>query len=221
MNKDNPGWGNPSLDYLYSSAHDVILIRFVILDRRLEMTQNNPIKAIIWDMGGVILRTEDHQPREKWATKFGLSTSELSDFVFGNEISRQATIGEKPTSAIWEFVADHFSLSKQDREQFEQDFWAGDRIDEKLLDFIDTLRKEHITVLLSNAWGDARQTINERYPRWNRFDISVFSGEVKLAKPDPKIYQYLLNMLRILPQEAIFGDSWNPVSGNQTNHNGN
>ncbi len=170
------------------------------------MTEKNPIKAIIWDMGGVILRTEDHKPREKWAIKWGITESELSDFVFGNEASRSATLGEKPTSAIWEFVGHHFSLSPQDREKFEKDFWAGDRIDEKLLDYIDSLRKDHITALLSNAWGDARQTINERYPNWNRFDVSVFSAEVKMAKPEPGIYRYLLDTLRILPREAIFVD---------------
>ncbi len=170
------------------------------------MTKNNLIKAIVWDMGGVILRTEDQQPRDKWAKRFGLTLSELSDFVFGNEVSRKASIGEKPTSAIWEFVGSHFSLSQQEREIIEQDFWAGDRIDEELLDFIELLRKDHITALLSNAWGDARQTITERYPHWNRFDISIFSAEVKMVKPDPQIFHYLLSTLRILPQETIFID---------------
>ena len=170
------------------------------------MTKNNLIKAIVWDMGGVILRTEDQQPRDKWAKRFGLTLSELSDFVFGNDVSRKASIGEEPTSAIWEFAGSHFSLSQHEREIFEQDFWAGDRIDEELLDFIELLRKDHITALLSNAWGDARQTITERYPRWNRFDVSIFSAEVKLVKPDPQIFHYLLNTLRILPQETVFID---------------
>jgi epoxide hydrolase-like predicted phosphatase len=170
------------------------------------MLKKNRIKAIAWDMGGVILRTEDPNPREKWARRFGISLTALTDFVFGNDISRQASVGEKPTSAIWEYVANHFSLTPQDRELFEQDFWMGDRIDEELLEFIESLRKDHITALLSNAWGDARQTIGDRYPHWNRFDVSIFSAEVKMAKPDPKIFHYLLNTLRIRPQEAIFVD---------------
>lgn len=170
------------------------------------MIKKNLIKVIVWDMGGVILRTEDPKPREKWATRFGISLSALTDFVFGNDISRQASIGEKPASAIWEFVADHFSLTPQDRELFERDFWVGDRIDERLLEYIESLRKDHLTALLSNAWGDARLTISDRYPSWNRFDVSIFSAEVKMAKPDPKIFHYLLNTLRILPQEAVFVD---------------
>jgi putative hydrolase of the HAD superfamily len=38
------------------------------------------------------------------------------------------------------------------------------------------------------------------------FDVAVFSAEVKLAKPDPKIYELALAKLAVNAEEAVFVD---------------
>jgi FMN phosphatase YigB (HAD superfamily) len=37
------------------------------------MREDHAIKAVIFDVGGVLLRTEDRAPREKMAEKLGLT----------------------------------------------------------------------------------------------------------------------------------------------------
>jgi hypothetical protein len=40
------------------------------------------IKAVIWDLGGVILRTEEMAPRDSLAKRLGLSREEINHIVF-------------------------------------------------------------------------------------------------------------------------------------------
>ena len=40
----------------------------------------------------------------------------------------------------------------------------------------------------------------------NKFDGIVFSGPIKLAKPEPEIYQYLFDKFDLIPEECLFLD---------------
>lgn len=58
------------------------------------------------------------------------------------------------------------------------------------------------TALLSNSWGN-------NYPRdgWDEmFDEVVISGEVRMRKPDPEIFHYTLDLLKVNPEESVFVD---------------
>jgi epoxide hydrolase-like predicted phosphatase len=88
-------------------------------------------------------------------------------------------------------------------------FWSSDRVDEELIDFIQTLRQHYKTGLLSNAFPDARQSLSTRFPRLlGVFDESIFSAEVKMVKPDPRIYKLMLERLGVAAEESIFVDDF-------------
>jgi epoxide hydrolase-like predicted phosphatase len=62
------------------------------------------------------------------------------------------------------------------------------------------------TALLSNSWG-------MDYPRdeWDElFDAVVISGEVGMRKPEPAIYRYAAQQLRVEPAECVFVDDLGP-----------
>jgi epoxide hydrolase-like predicted phosphatase len=40
------------------------------------------------------------------------------------------------------------------------------------------------------------------------FDETIFSWEVRLRKPDPRIYRLVLDRLGVQPQEAVFVDDF-------------
>ncbi len=50
------------------------------------------ISAIIWDLGGVIVRTEDTGPREALAARFGLDREAIDQLVFGGEMGRPRSL---------------------------------------------------------------------------------------------------------------------------------
>lgn len=167
------------------------------------------IRAIIFDMGGVLVRNMVPEPRNRLAVRYGLSPRDLENLVFGNPVAMQASVGEVPTSALWEYVRQTLNLDHNQLTEFMQNFWASDRLDEELIEFIRTLRPRYKTGLLSNAWDDTRSALAARYPQFfDAFDISVFSAEVKMMKPDERFYCWILERLGVSPEEAIFVDDF-------------
>jgi putative hydrolase of the HAD superfamily len=91
---------------------------------------------------------------------------------------------------------------------FREAFFAGDGIDYELVDFIRSLRPGYKTGILSNAWSGVRQWLTEKWRIMDAFDEAVISAEVGLVKPDPRIYELVLQALDVQPAEAVFVDDF-------------
>ena len=173
------------------------------------MHLNHTIRAVIWDMGGVIIRNSVPELRNRLAEKYGLTEVKLEELVFGNPYSLKATLGEISVDVLWENVRSTLNINPADMPAFISDFWGADRPDESLVEFIHSLRPAYKTGLLSNAYSDARASINTRFPDLlSNFDVSLFSAEFGLAKPDPRFYNLVLKKLGVAPSEAIFVDDF-------------
>jgi len=165
-----------------------------------------PIRAVIFDFGGVLMRTHDYGGRNKWAERLGLPERELEKFVFGSAAATRGMLGELPLEATWEHVAATFHLDEAELRRFQDDFWAGDRLDGELIGFLAGLRPRYRTALLSNAWSNARALFTEQLGLDKAVDLMVISAEERLAKPDERIYRLTLERLGVQPQEAVFVD---------------
>jgi HAD superfamily hydrolase (TIGR01509 family) len=159
-------------------------------------------------MGGVIVRTEEWRYRQEWEARLDLAPGELSRLVFDGEPSRRASIGEGTVEEIWNSIAGRFHLSDEQRQQLESDFWRGDRVDYDLVEFIDGLRADHQTALVSNAWPNVRGYIEGRWDIDHAFDLIIISAEVGRVKPDPQIYQLALDGLNLPAQASVFIDDF-------------
>ena len=164
------------------------------------------IRAVIFDMGGVILRTEKQDERRKWEMQLGLQPSELERAVFGSEASARASIGQAQESDVWKSVASRFGLNNAQLHEFRRDFFAGDQVDALLTQFIRDLRPRYKTAILSNAWLNARAAITQKFGMGDAVDAIIISAEEGIAKPDARIYHLAAKRLGVLPQEAIFVD---------------
>ena len=164
-----------------------------------------PIQDIIFDIGGVLVRTEDLEPRRVWERRFGLPDWGLAKIVFNNETAARATVGQATIDEVWETARQRLGLSASDLAQLKEDFWAGDRYDHDLLAFIGALRPRHKTGIISNAWPGVRE-FYAPHINGNAFDVIVYSAEEGIAKPAPDIYQRTLARLNARPEEAVFVD---------------
>lgn len=164
------------------------------------------IRAVISDLGGVIVRTHDHEPRARWERRLGLTPNALERLVFWGEAGEKAALGQIEPDSVWTWVVERLELDPGDRPMLEADFWAGDRVDDDLIDYMRGLRPAFKTALLSNAWRSLRTALEIEWGIAGTFDVIVISAEVGLAKPDPRIYQLALSRLRVSPGEAIFLD---------------
>ena len=164
------------------------------------------IKAVIWDMGGVLLQEHDPRPRAKLAETYGLELRQLYEMVFRSDSANLASQGVIAEEEHWEWVRQTAHVPAEEMNNFQVQFWSGDGVDPSIISFIKELKGSYKTALLSNAWSLTRMYLKEYYNVLDLFDEVIISSEVKLAKPDPAIYQKMLNLLHIQPEEAIFVD---------------
>jgi glucose-1-phosphatase len=167
------------------------------------------IRAVIFDMGGVILRTEDLSSRTTLAAKFGLTCRELENIVFQSPESVRAELGEFTREEHWKNMARVLKFPESELNEFQDAYWDGDAVDKELETYIRGLRPRYKTGLLSNAWEGTRIDAPKRgFTFLDAFDETIFSWEVRLRKPDPRIYRLVLDRLGVQPQEAVFVDDF-------------
>jgi epoxide hydrolase-like predicted phosphatase len=166
------------------------------------------IRAVILDFGGVLLRTEDQAPRQQLAARLGLPIKKLYYLIFESESARQATLGKISAQAHWEAVRLALGLEEAAFNDAREAFWAGDRLDGDLIDYLRGLRPRYKVALLSNAWDDLRTFLQSSWNISTVFDEMIISSDVGIAKPDPRIYRIAVDRLGILPEEAVFVDDF-------------
>ena len=163
-------------------------------------------QAVIFDFGGVLMRTEDPGPRTQLARSLGRTYTQLEDVVFNGPTGLPAALGELSAEQHWSSVAKTLQIAETQIPSFQDKFWGGDRMDAQLVDYIRGLKGHYRTALLSNAWSDLRSYLEEHWKISDAFDLMVISAEVGFAKPDLRIYQLVLERLQVPAQAAIFLD---------------
>ncbi len=166
------------------------------------------IRAVIFDVGGVLVRTHNHEGRRRWEQKLGLAVGESEEIVFGGEMGSRAQLGEISNVALWQWIGERLQLDEADLARFQHDFWAGDVLDVELVNCVRRLRPFYHTAIISNATDNLRHTLTHTYPIADAFDVIVCSAEEKVMKPDARIFQVALQRLGCEPGEAVFVDDF-------------
>lgn len=170
------------------------------------MGETKLYQAVIFDFGGVLMRTEDKAPRTQLARSLGRTYEQLENLVFNGPTGMPAALGELSAEQHWSSIAKTLQIEETQIPSFQDAFWGGDRMDSQLVNHIRSLKGRYRTALLSNAWSDLRDYLENRWRIADAFDLMVISAEVGLAKPDPRIYQLILERLQVPAQAAIFLD---------------
>jgi epoxide hydrolase-like predicted phosphatase len=165
------------------------------------------IKAVFFDLGGVIVRTEFQAPRQLLADRLGMEYDDLNKIVFDSESGLKASIGEISSEDHWASVMKRLKRPASELTTIRDEFFAGDIIDRTLVEYIRSLRGKYKTGLISNAWGDLRDFIvREKFD--DAFDKMIISAEVGAMKPEAKIFQIALEQVGVSPNEAVFIDDF-------------
>ncbi len=163
------------------------------------------IRAVFFDFGGVIMRTEFQAPRQHLAERFRMDYDDMDKAVFGSESARRASLGEISEEIHWLEVLNRFKRPASEVESFKTEFFGGDIIDRQLVEAIRSMRGKVQTGLISNAWSGLREFI-AREKVIDVFDTVVISAEVGEVKPSAKIYEIALKQAKVRADEAVFVD---------------
>lgn len=166
------------------------------------------IRTVIFDVGGVLLRTEDRSHRNALEQRLDLQPGESEFLIFNSEMGQAAQLGKVTPEELWRWLQTHLGLSDEGVADFRRQFWAGDRMDVELVDFVRRLRGRYITAIISNAQGDLPALLTDTYPVADAFDLIVYSADEGVMKPDPAIFLRTLERLHCAPHEAVFIDDF-------------
>ena len=161
------------------------------------------IKVIVFDVGGVLIRDPEEIIFNMMSDILKLPIIEIKNKL--NNLVHDLTVGMISLSIFYERLnlifpklngIDYFSKFKNN------DF----HINKKLFILIDKLRKKgYKTAILSNS-VISLSNYNRELNLYNGFDPIILSEEIGLAKPDKRIYEYLLKKIDLKPEEVVFID---------------
>ncbi len=166
------------------------------------------IKTVIFDVGGVLLRTEDRRPRTMLADAFGMTYEALENLVFNGDQGHAAQRGEVTAAEQWEYVRNQLNIQTAELDPVRRTFFSGDVLDRELLDFVRSLKPSYQTAIITNAFDDARAALTEQFHLDEVFDPIIVSAEEKVMKPDPEIFRIALKRCSIRAEEAVFIDDF-------------
>jgi len=162
--------------------------------------------AVIFDFGGVFMKTLDHEPRLRWDRRLNLPLGSVERTVHGSESWRQAQLGLLSLTNYWADVAQQLGITSDETLQLANDFYSGDQLDTELVALAQQFRADGFAVALlsndSSALLDKLQGLGID----SLFDPLVISAQIGVMKPDPRAYQTVLDRLGRPAPETIFID---------------
>ncbi|CAN5215280.1 HAD family phosphatase [soil metagenome] len=162
------------------------------------------IKAIIYDLGGVLI--DDPWPGMATYYSEALHVDKDKFIEAYNKIVSIWQTGKITEKECWTNITTSLNTHMPTSETLWLDGFKQ-TINEKKEIFlqIESFKKRGYKIgLLSNTEAPIMQFVLEQ--KYQDFDVYVFSCDIGVAKPNPKIYIEILRRLQIKPLEAVFID---------------
>ncbi len=174
------------------------------------------IRAVAFDLGGVLEEVAvADQFVAKWQRRLDPSEEQVQQLRWpltrtdpGDQVKTGAVSEEQyrqlclSALGLAGAAADEFMAALWD--------WYSGELDVELAAYAAALRPRFRTAILSNSMAGARREEQARFGFAELVDVIVYSDEVGLAKPDPRVYSLLCAELGVAPAELVFLDNRPP-----------
>ncbi len=168
------------------------------------------INTFIFDCFGVVCSTPLFSWYEENMTNRGFTDNKFLD------VCKELDLGNLSEEDIAEYLSRYKEITLN-KEKIQDQIDGYLKINADIIDIINKLKnKKYKIVLLSNANNSYfERKIYTTYPEFkNLFDDIIISSNIKMLKPDPKIYIYTLQKINSKPEESLF------IDDSQTNVDG-
>ena len=163
------------------------------------------IKAVIFDLFGVLLFSNEGTFEESFASRLKIPVEQVGR-VFHGEFNDKADSGEITQHEFWLHALEFMGLPESRLPEVENFFEEGFFVDPLMLNAVREYRRNYKTALLSNYSDGLRPRLSKQWDVSGAFDEIVISWEVKMIKPQPQIFDYTLNKLHVSKEEAVLID---------------
>ena len=164
-----------------------------------------PIKATIWDLSGVLLLTIRGTFNSMLAERLEVPEKDVERVIYSPK-NALWDLGEMTDDEFYEFMLQTLSLPPEKKAAIKRFVIDDFYIDPPLLDYIRALRTRVTTVLLTNFPTHVHDHFRKAWFIDGAFDHVIASCDVKLLKPDPRMYELALARAGCRAEEAVFID---------------
>jgi putative hydrolase of the HAD superfamily len=164
------------------------------------------IRAVIFDIGGVLEDTPPTGHVERWEAKLGLAPGELDRTM--SDVWTAGSLGTISEAEVHAALRERLGLSPGQVAEFMAGRWEEyvGTLNAELAEYFAALRPRYRTGILSNSFVGAREREQLLYGFEDMADVVVYSHEIGVRKPDPGAYLVACERLRVAPPEAVFLD---------------
>lgn len=127
-----------------------------------------------------------------WLNRHAYDEGKLTGIAFWKEFLRNAALPENQAMV-------------EDLNQWDARMWTTQ--DPVMLSWQARLKQAGLrTAILSNMGDNVLENMQREFDWLPRFDVLVWSFQLRMAKPDPAIFHYTLDKLGAQPSETLFLD---------------
>ena len=110
-------------------------------------------------------------------------------------------MGELTSLGIWAAVGFQGDLDK-----IEKEYLDTIELSDGFLDFIKAVRKEYKLAIISNDSSRWSKYLREKFNINQYFDVISISGDLKIRKPDERIFRLTIEKLAVKAAECLYID---------------
>ena len=154
------------------------------------------MKAIVLDMYGVIVKQtgDDFVPYVR-QTFPNLSVEEIHTSWF------KADIGEITSLDVWKAIG-----FKGDLEKIEKEYLDTIELSDGFIDFVEKAKNKYKLAIISNDSSRWSKYLREKFNLNKYFDVISISGDLKIQKPDERIFLFTIEKLGVNAEDCIYID---------------
>jgi HAD superfamily hydrolase (TIGR01509 family) len=149
-------------------------------------------KTIIFDLGGVYFSNGTRTAIDAIAAEYTIARDAV-DGILNGEPGREYRLGNITAAQFWQTAKTSWNI-RESTEALSLIWCSSYRPDDGTVALVDRLKEAgHELLYLSDNTAERVAYLDEKYRFLQKFDEGIFSHIVKRKKPDPVIYQLLLD----------------------------
>ena len=154
------------------------------------------MKAIVLDMYGVIVKQtgDDFVPYVQ-QTFPNLSAEEICTPWF------KADVGEMTSLEVWKTIG-----FQGDLEKIEKEYLDTIELSDGFIDFVEKVKNKYKLAIISNDSSRWSKYLREKFDINRYFDVISISGDLKIQKPDERIFLLTIEKLGVNAEDCIYID---------------
>jgi putative hydrolase of the HAD superfamily len=170
------------------------------------------LRAVVFDYGMVLTGPQEPTAHAELLRMTGLPPERFEQLYWADRHAYDE--GKLTGLAFWQKLLREAGLSKDDESakafaeelnKWDARMWTTQN-PAMLAWQVELKRRGFLTAILSNMGDNVLDNLKREFDWLPRFDVLVWSYQLRMAKPDPAIYLHVLKELGTQPEETLFLD---------------